>query len=335
VPEASRDFRRAIDTDPKRQDARIQLGELYLVSYLSRLRDWQSLPPLIQALSDELLKLDPKSAPGLRLRGCLELTGGRLQEAIATFRQANELTPLKPDIVLPLAQALFAGGQAADAEKLSRALIEKEKTLGSIYDLLYVQAMRANRPADGESVLQLKIASNPTSTDFRLQLARHYYIVQRGTELRAALLVETVNPKEIQIAVNDLQAVISRKPTNAVLRFNLGRAQLALSQVDQAKTQFQEAAKLQKDYIHPRLALAAVGNRDQARADLAETIKAYPNSREAHIQLGLLDLAEKRYKEAEVTFSKLYQETPDDLIWRFCWMPKGSTSRRARSTNRS
>lgn len=439
VLEASRDFRRAIDTDPKRQDARIQLGDLYLVAYLSRVRDWQSLPPLIQTLSDELLKLDPKSAPGLRLRGYLELTGGRLQEAIATFRQANELTPLKPEIVLPLAQALFAGGQAADAEKLSRALIEKEKAFGSIYDLLYVQAMRANRPADAESVLQLKIANNPTSTDFRLQLARHYYMVQRGAEMRAvlekvgskdfadgrlkvgsfylgirdfdnavrqyqegaredaarkgvyqralaevlmvqhkqqeavkileallkdnpnddqaqamraALLVETGNPKEIQIAVNDLQAVVSRTPANAVLRFNLGRAQLALGQVDQARTQFEEAAKLQKDYILPRLALAqlhylyrgdwgqslqyanevlqldprnltarlvrssalaAVGNRDQARADLAETIKAYPNSREAHIQVGILDLAEKRYKEAEVTFSKLYQDNPDDL----------------------
>jgi tetratricopeptide (TPR) repeat protein len=438
VLEASRDFRRAIDTDPKRQDARIQLGELYLAAYLSRVRDWQSLPPLVQTLSDELLKLDPKSAPGLRLRGYLEMADGRLQEAIATFRQANELTPLKRDIVLPLAQALFAGGQAADAEKLSRALIEKEKTFGSIYDLLYVQAMGANRPADAESILKLKIANNPTSTDFRLQLARHYYGVQRGAEMRAvlekvgskdfadgrlkvgifyrgirdfdnamrqcqegaredaarkglyqkvmaellvdqqkqqeavkileavlkdnpnddqaqamraALLVETGNPKEVQIAVNDLQAVVSRVPANAVLRFQLGRAQLALGQFDQAKTQFQEAAKLQKDYIHPRLALAAlhyyrrdwgqslqyanevlqldprnlpgllfrssalaaVGNRDQARADLAETIKAYPNSRDAHLQLGGLDLAEKRYKEAEGAFSKLYQEDPNDL----------------------
>lgn len=437
--EASRDFRRSIDTDPKRKDARIQLAELYLISYLSRARDWQSLPPLIQTLSDELLKLDPKSAPGLRLRGYLELTGGKLQEAIATFRQANEVTPLKPEIVLPLAQALFAGGQAADAEKLSRALIEKEKAFGPIYDLLYVQAMRGNRPADAESILQLKISNNPTSTDFRLQLARHYYILQRGAEMRAvlekvgskdftdgrlkagifyrgirdfdnalrqyqegaredsarkgvyqkamaevlvvqhkqqeavktleavlkddpnddqaqamraALLVETGNPKEVQIAVNDLQAVVTRKPTNAVLRFNLGRAQLALGQVDQARTQFQEAAKLQKDYVHPRLALAqlhyfyrrdwgqslqyanevlqldprnlparlirssalaAVGNRDQARTDLVETVKAYPNSREAHIQLGMLDLAEKRYKEAEATFGKLYQDNPDDL----------------------
>jgi tetratricopeptide (TPR) repeat protein len=437
--EASRDLRRAIDTDPKRQDARIQLAELYLIAYLSRSRGWQSLPPIIQTLSDELLKLNPKSAPGLRLRGYLELTGGRPQEAIATFRQANELMPLQPDIVLPLAQALFSGGQAADAEKLARALIEKEKTFGPTYDLLYVQAMRANRPADAESVLQLKIANNPTSTDFRLQLARHYYLVQRSTEMRAvlekvgskefaggrlkagifyrgirdfdsalrqyqagaredparkaayqksmaevlvaqnkqpealkvleavlkddpnddlaqsmraALLVDTRNPTEVRIAVDELQAIVGRKPANAVLRFNLGRAQLALGQVDQAKTQFEEAAKLQKDYVYPRLALAqlhflyrgdlsqsqqyanevlqldprnlqallirssalaAVGNLDQARADLAETIKAYPNSREAHIQVGMLDLVEKRYKEAEGTFSKLYQENPDDL----------------------
>ncbi len=439
VLEASRDLRRAIDTDPKREDARIGLGELYLVSYLSHGRDYQNLTPLIQTLSDELLKLNPKSAPGLRLRGYLELTGGRLKEAIATFRQANDLTPFKPDIVLPLAQALFSDGQTADAEKLSRALIDKQKTFGPIYDLLYVQAMRAKRPADAESILQLKIANNPTSTDFRLQLARHYYIGQRSAEMRAvlekvgskdfvdgrlkvgifyrgirdfdnalrqyqegaredsarkavyqkamaellvvqqkkqeavkileavlkdnpnddqaqamraSLLVETGDPKEVQLAVNDLQAVVSRKPTNAVLRFNLGRAQLALGQVEQARTQFQEAARLQRDYIQPRLALAqlyyfykrdwgqamqyanevlqlepgnlparlvrssalaAVGNREQARGDLDETIKAYPNSGEARIQLAMLDLAEKRYKEAEAAFGKLYRENPDDL----------------------
>ena len=437
--EASRDFRRAIDTDPKHQEARIQLGELYLLSYLSRSRDWQNLPPLIKALSDDLLKLNPKSAPGLRLRGYLELTSNRLADAIATFRQANEIAPLKPEIVLPLAQALFAAGQAAESEKLSRALIEKQKTFGPIYDLLYIQAMRGSRPADGESILKLKIANNPKVTDFMLQLARHYYTLQRRAEMqavldkvgskdypdgrmktgifyrairdydsalrqfqegaredskrkgdyqkamaevlvvqrkhpeavkilegvlkdnpnddqaqamRASLLIETGDRKAVQMAVNDLQSVVSRMPTNAVLRFNLGRAQLALGQVDQAKTQFLESAKLQRDYVHPRLALAqlyfffrrdwgqalqysnevlqldprnlsarlirssalaAVGNRDQARADLADTIRQYPNSREAHVQLGLLDLAEKRYKEAEATFTKLYRESPDDL----------------------
>lgn len=436
--EASRDFRRAIDTNPNNQDARVQLGEIYLLAFLTRSPGWQTLPPQIKTLSDELLKLNPKSAPGLRMRGYLELSDNKVAEAVATFRQANEITPLKRDIVLPYAQALFAAGQTAEAEKISRTLLEKEKTYGPIYDLLYVQAMRANRPDEAESVLKLKVANNPSQTDYWLQLARHYYALRRQPDmarvlekvgskefadgrmkaglfygairdfdnairqyqagmredpkrksdyqkaiaevlvfqrkpleavkileevlkdnpgddraqaLRAALLTETGDPKQVQVAINELQALVSRAPTNAVLRFNLGRALLVKGQLEQARTQFQESAKLQSDYIPPRLALAelqvrrrdwgqalqysnevlqlnqrnlsarlirttalaAVGNREQARAELAETIKAYPNSREAHVQIGLLALSEKQYKEAEATFTKLYQGNPDDV----------------------
>jgi len=60
-------------------------------------------------------------------------------------------------------------------------------------------------------------------------------------------------------------------------------------------------------------ALAAVGNHDEARKELAETIKDHPNSREAHVQIGLLDLSEKRYPEAESEYRQLYQQNPDEL----------------------
>jgi len=74
--------------------------------------------------------------------------------------------------------------------------------------------------------------------------------------MRAALLIETGNPKEVQIAVEELQSVVTRMPANPVLRFNLGRAQMVLGHIEQARTQFQEAVKLRKDYVAPRLALA-------------------------------------------------------------------------------
>lgn len=437
--DASRDFRRAIDTNPKHEGARIQLGELYLLAYLSHSSGGQSLAPMIKGLSDELLKLNPRSAPALRMRGYLEMTSNQLPAAIATFRQANDIAPLHPEIVLPLVQVLFVSGQAGEADKLARQMIEKQKTFGAIYDVLYQQAMREKRPADAESVLKLKIANNPANGDYMLQLARHYQILNREADMRAvlekvgskdyaggrmkagifyrgirdfdsalreyqageredpkhkasyqktiaevmvaqrrlpeavkildgvlkdnpgddqakamraALLIETGNPKDVQIAVEELQAVVTHMPANPVLRFNLGRAQMVLGHVEQARTQFQEAAKLQKDYIAPRLALAqlnyyyrhdwgqalqysdealqidprnlparlmrstalaAVGNKEQARKELAETLKEYPNSREAHVQIGLLDLDEKRYQDAENEYRQLYQQNPDEI----------------------
>ncbi len=439
--DAERDFWRAIDTNPKAVDARTELGELYLIAYVNPgtpARARERLAADLDKLSTDLLKLDPKSARGKRLKGYLELTRNQLPEAIATFREANELSPNKPEIVLPLAQSLYAAGQGAEAEKLCKEMIARDKTVGAIYDLLYLQAMRNNRPEEGEQILKQKVANNPKEPDFMVQLANHYYRLKRQPEMksvlnrlsskevpggykraggfyraihdydnairalragvaedpdnrddylksiaevlsvqrknaeairileevlsrnpkddqaqamRAALLVQSGDQKQVQAAVADLQAVVTRSPANPVLRFNLGRALIAKGDLEQARVQFQEAARLKPDYIPPRLALAtlnthrrdygkalqnadevlkldprnlaarlirssalaAVGNRDQARKELAETVAAFPNSSEAFVQMGLLDLAEKKYKDAESTFSKLYQSNPEDL----------------------
>ncbi|HPQ15835.1 MAG TPA: tetratricopeptide repeat protein, partial [Bryobacteraceae bacterium] len=169
--------------------------------------------------------------------------------------------------------------------------------------------------------------------------------------MRAALLVHGGDPKQVQAAVNDLQQVVTRSPSNPVVRFNLGRALVAKGDLEQAKVQFQEAARLRPDYVAPKLALAtlathrrdfgaaiqnadevlklepgnigarlirssalaAVGNRDQARQELEATLKMAPESREALIQLGMLNLADRRYSEAEKIFTKLYEADRDDL----------------------
>ena len=439
--DAARDFRRAIDTNDAAVEPRAELAEIYLLGYLNPgtpAREREALAPMIEQLSKELLKLDPKSVRGLRLKGYLELTRNQLPEAIASFRQANDLSPYKPEVVLPLAQSLYAAGQAAEAEKLSREMIAKNKTFGAMYDLLYLQAMRNNRADEGEQILKQKVANNPKEADFMLQLANHYRALKRQSEMKsvidrlaskefpggynkagafyrairdydnairefragaaaepdqkndymkcvaevlsiqrkdaeairileevlkdspkddqaqamhAALLVQGGNPKQVQTAVTDLQAVVTRSPGNPVVRFNLGRALIAKGDLEQARVQLQEAARLKSDYIAPRLglatldthrgdfgkalqsadevlkidprnlsarlirssALAAVGNRDQARRELDETIKQFPNSREALVQVGLLNLADKQYKEAENVFGKLYQTDSQDL----------------------
>ncbi len=99
----------------------------------------------------------------------------------------------------------------------------------------------------------------------------------RAQAMRASLLLETGDPKQIQDAVGGLQSAIGRDPKNPVLRFNLGRALLAKAQVDpsrgaqyldQARLQFQEAVNLHKGYMAARLALAQIflAKRDYAGA---------------------------------------------------------------------
>ncbi len=174
---------------------------------------------------------------------------------------------------------------------------------------------------------------------------------ERAQAMRSALLIETGDPRQVQQAITELQAAVAQDSKNPVLRFNLGRALVAKNLLEQARVQFQEALKIRREYVPARLALAqlflinhefasavqtakevieydprnltarlirtsglaAMGNAAQARAELGETIAQFPSSAEAQLQLAVLDLAEKRYKEAEQRFTQVYHDHPADL----------------------
>ncbi len=173
----------------------------------------------------------------------------------------------------------------------------------------------------------------------------------RAQAMRAALMLETGQPQQIQAAVDSLQAAVAQDGKNAVLRFNLGRALVAANQPDRARLQFQEAVKLQPAYMAARLslaqlyvvrrdyanaieqtrqilqldprnlaaklirtsALASMNDRIQARNELSQILQENPNSPEAAIQLAIINLSEQRYKEAEDIFARIYKAQPADL----------------------
>ncbi|HYP06506.1 MAG TPA: tetratricopeptide repeat protein, partial [Bryobacteraceae bacterium] len=76
--------------------------------------------------------------------------------------------------------------------------------------------------------------------------------------IRASLSLLTGTREQLQSAINDLQTVVSRMPENPVLRYNLGKAQLAKGNVQAARVQFEEAIKIRPDYLLPRISLAQI-----------------------------------------------------------------------------
>ena len=439
LQEAVRALRRSVELDPANTDAHSILADIYLSAFVYSPERSKPLLKEVKELADGLLARDAKSFQGLRLAGYLALTSNDLPGAIEKFEAANEVKPLEPNVVLPLAQALFANGKTEEAEKLARALIEKHKSFGPIYDLLYVEYTRRARPQDAEQILTEKIANNPKDATFLLQLAAHHFSQKRRLEMlstlqrildnrkdwpqargyvgdfyfrlkeydnaveqyqagakesskdkmlyekkivetlaqqrkfgEAAQVVETIlkqDPKDVdalamraalslqggdrtqlQSAINDLQAAITRAPTNPVLRFNIGRAYLAKNDLDQARQQFREAMKLRPDYLPPQIALATIelsrrdwskalqaaddilklepnnlvarlirsnaligmGDRGQARTEVVGVLKVNPKLADARLQLAMLDFAEKKYKDSEQVFRELYEGTPPD-----------------------
>jgi tetratricopeptide (TPR) repeat protein len=169
--------------------------------------------------------------------------------------------------------------------------------------------------------------------------------------MRAALMLTTGNRDQVNMAANDLQGLVTKTPTNHLLRFNLARALLAKGEIDQARLQLEEAVKIRTDFVVARellariflakgdpsralreaegvltfdkanlqahliksSALLSMNDKDKARTELEYITKTYPQNPDARFQVGLLAWQDKDYRTAERVFGELHKENPKDI----------------------
>jgi tetratricopeptide (TPR) repeat protein len=156
---------------------------------------------------------------------------------------------------------------------------------------------------------------------------------------------------QVTEAMADLQSVVTARPGNFVARFNLGRAHMARGELDQARQEFDKALELRPDYMPARFAQTQVallradndgairyadeilrvspGNvqgrvmkaaalqRQQKFADarglLQPIIDKDPTQVEALLELGVLNLNEKKNQQAIEMFQKAYTAAPTNI----------------------
>jgi tetratricopeptide (TPR) repeat protein len=166
--------------------------------------------------------------------------------------------------------------------------------------------------------------------------------------VQASLLLASGQPEKAREAVSLFQGLVKKSPENAIWRFNLGRALAAQGDSSGAKREFLEAAQRKRDFIPPRLALAqqsqadrdyqsalryaneilaiapgllaarllrvesliGSGNDAQARSELRTLELIFPD--EVQLESAVLDLKQKKFKEAEDRFQKFLQKNPGD-----------------------
>jgi tetratricopeptide (TPR) repeat protein len=205
----------------------------------------------------------------------------------------------------------------------------KKKT---IYQKRIIEAlMRQGKRADAAELNSQILKDNPNDNDARGLAAT--FMLEKG---------------DVTKALTELQAVVTQSPTNPVAQFNLGRVHATRGEWEQARQLFQKAIDLRPDYLLARLALAQleVSQRDfdaglksaqqvlsydhnnstallissaalmgqkkfgEARQLLDAMLKANPSSPDALFQLGVVDLAESKYKDAADSFRRSYDLNP-------------------------
>jgi tetratricopeptide (TPR) repeat protein len=168
--------------------------------------------------------------------------------------------------------------------------------------------------------------------------------------MRAALRLATGSRDEINLAANEFQSLVTKNPTNHLLRYNLAKALLAKNEREQARLQLEEAIKLRTDFIAARELLTRVhlmkgdagralqeadailqldpknltahlsrssalliqNDRQKAREELEYITRNYPQNADARFQVGYLAWQEGDFATATRVFGEIRRANPRD-----------------------
>ncbi len=210
-------------------------------------------------------------------------------------------------MVLSYFQALIADKQAPEAEQLALSFLQKEKTYGPMYDLLYLEYARQHRLEDGEKLLRQKMDNNPTNPNFVAQLATHYLLSKDRPSM-----------DEVMKRLNDEK----QYPEGHLLAGDF--YMFRLREFDNAEAQYEAGAKaFPKNGIYQRRRvelMAKMGKKREANELLAEIIKANPADNDAmEMRAGLMLSTGNRdqINQAVNDLQSLVTKSPDNHFLRF------------------
>ena len=321
LPEARKDFSRAMELDPGNGDAVVQLGDLDLAFYLLDPPGGRVYLADLKEITDRILKKDSRSFDGLRFSGNIALALNDTATAILKFEQANLVNPGQPDLTLTLVQTLFAAKRGEEGEKLAGGQLDRHKAFAPLYDALYVHYLRGNRPELAEQTLQRKIANNPREAAFLVQLALHYFLLHRAADMRAAVERLTSDASifpdghleagDFYVRIRDYPAALTQFQQGARQSLQKARAcrkrmvEVLATQGAREQAEKIVAGLLKEDSKDPEAialkaalmldsALSGAGDPRQVKAAIAELqplIVKMPRNATLHFNLGRADMA--------------------------------------------
>ena len=203
------------------------------------------------------------------------------------------------------------------------------------FQRLKVSALLAlGRNAEAKALNDSVLKDNPNDTAARIQRA----VFKAGFG-------------DVPNAIAELEQIIQANPNNPVANFQMGRLLVSVGRREEARVHLKEALQWAPAMTDALIAMAkiqlatgeygnavitadkilsgderkfeakrlrAVGLRElgqfvDARAELSEALKLDSGKSEALYELGVLDVKERKYKEADETFAKSYRQDPANL----------------------
>ena len=318
--QALEEMRSAVALDANNLDARVRLGNYYILGYQ---RD-RNKPLLDEArrLADEVLAKDANHVEGHILLGTILFADGEREKALAELTKAVELDPQRVESLMSLALYHRQMGDAARAEEVyRRALQVNDKS--SLAHLEYARFnVQQNRLDAAEEHFRKAVDVDPQSREARRTLASFY--IQRkqfdraeevakglaaldgdrpaGRAVLGEFYFQVGRPED---AIRVYQEIVEQSPDYTKGRYRLG--ELLMGRGDLAGAQAQAKIVLDKNpndqqarLLRARLALNS-GDAKPAIEDLKEVLK-----QDARHQAGLYYMAEANLRAGQIEQARIF-----------------------------
>lgn len=306
--DAARMLQRSVDLQPTNSDAATKLADLYMTAAAHDAQHAADYEKEVTSLIDQLLTKASDPYDGHRLSGQIALMKKDPASAVVEFKQAADIKPLQTDLAPAYFEALAENKQFADAEKMGREFIERNKTFTTLYDLMYIHYVRLNQMSDAEQILKLKTENNADNPAFLLQLATHYYLTKQRPEMDAVMqrLTDEKRFPNGHLLAGDFYYFRLREMENARLQYEAG-----------IKAFPKDKAIYEKRQVE---LLASTGHPDEANQLVTRILKENPKDADAISMRAALMLAtgnREQVLQAVNDLQVLVSKNPDNHLWRF------------------
>ncbi|HEX8491413.1 MAG TPA: tetratricopeptide repeat protein [Pyrinomonadaceae bacterium] len=315
--EAVQEIVRTIELDPNNLDARVRLGNYYMVGKQPNIAEGERL-------AKEVLAKDPNFIEGHILMASVLYAQDREhpEKALASLNRAIEIDPKRVESYLSLARFYTTIYDKTKAEETLRRAISVAPSSALAHAEYGRFLVSTNRAGEAEAEFRKAVEVEPDAREPRIALGSFYIVnkqFDKAEEVYKALAeLEKDKPEGRALladfystigryddAVRVYQEIVAKVPDYTRGRYRLGEIMLQRGDVQGATAQVQEVLKKnERDsqglMLRARIRMQAGDNR-AAIEDLKEVLKQEPNSRS-----GLYYMAEANHRMRQYDMARSY-----------------------------
>jgi tetratricopeptide (TPR) repeat protein len=322
LQKAFAELNRTLELNKDNRDARLKIGELYLVG---------NEPAKAREQADIILASAPQDRDALAIRGRSLINEQRYQEGIVELKKLLALDPSDPGVYIELSRAYFFANDRAAAEEILRQGLA---TNPSSLDLMLAMGdlhLSTGKPDQAESMFKRVIGIAPDNEPARLRLTNLYQLTNKLADAEAVLQQwASAYPRDerplvylgdffLSLGMRDkallnYRQALQANGSSAIARDKVISVLLDLGNVDEAEPQIKailakNARDLSGRFFNARLSLVK-GKVEEAITLFQTLANEEAQFAPAHYFLGLAYLRNRQIPQARGAFSQAVKLNP-------------------------